>query len=199
MSASQEQGDSGRRRHEILRGQRHHLAEITHGALAAIVLPVGVGGEADGGVERQIGGDRRLLGWIERQQMLEPQQRIHSQESGRVEQQHRNRVGQPMLLASVVNARPAIEKHLNWPQYWRQPSLSAFKDRGHVAAERDSQRGENREIECDLNPAVDGHGETSEALGPQQRIGEIDQQPRGHDPGRRRRRRQRRARKSSRR
>ena len=61
------QHDAGRRRQEVLVRQAEHLHEIGHRAFAAVVLPVGVGDEADGGVERQVGRDRRLSGRIERQ------------------------------------------------------------------------------------------------------------------------------------
>ena len=51
--------DAGRRREEVLNGEAEHLHEIAHRALAAIVLPVGVGDEADGGVEAEIFGHGR--------------------------------------------------------------------------------------------------------------------------------------------
>ena len=50
--------DAGRRRQEILVRQAEHLHEVGHRAFAAVVLPVGVGDEADRGVEGQILGDR---------------------------------------------------------------------------------------------------------------------------------------------
>ena len=40
---------------EVVDGEAEHLREMTHRRLAAVVLPVGVGDEADRGVERQIG------------------------------------------------------------------------------------------------------------------------------------------------
>ena len=53
--------DAGRRRQEILVRQPQHLHEIGQRAFAAVVLPVGVGDEADRGIEGQIFGDRGLL------------------------------------------------------------------------------------------------------------------------------------------
>ena len=47
-------GDAGGGGDEVLHRQPGHLAEIAEGAFAAVGLPVGVGDEADGGVERQI-------------------------------------------------------------------------------------------------------------------------------------------------
>jgi hypothetical protein len=43
--------DPGRGREEVLCAECEHLRQIAHGRLAAITLPVGVGDEADGGVE----------------------------------------------------------------------------------------------------------------------------------------------------
>ena len=43
---------AGRRRHEVLDGEPDHLREVAHRLLAREPLPVGVGDEADGGVER---------------------------------------------------------------------------------------------------------------------------------------------------
>ena len=80
--------DAGRRRDEVLHGQAGHLHEIGHRAFAAIVLPVGVGDEADGGVEGEFGLDGGHAGGIERQAALEPLQDIEHQEAGEVEEQH---------------------------------------------------------------------------------------------------------------
>jgi len=44
-------GHADRRAHELLDGERADLAEVRHGRLAAVVLPVGVGDERDVGVE----------------------------------------------------------------------------------------------------------------------------------------------------
>jgi len=40
---------------EVMGGEASHLSEIAHGALRRVGLPVGVGGEAGGGVPGQIG------------------------------------------------------------------------------------------------------------------------------------------------
>ena len=59
--------DAGRRRQEVLVRQAEHLHEIGHRAFAAVVLPVGVGDEADRRVEGEVRRDGRLSGRIERQ------------------------------------------------------------------------------------------------------------------------------------
>jgi hypothetical protein len=39
-------------------GEAEHLHEVGHGAFAAVVLPVGVGDEADRGIEAKVRRDR---------------------------------------------------------------------------------------------------------------------------------------------
>jgi hypothetical protein len=57
-------GDARRGRDEVLDGEAGHLGQIGHGAFAAVVLPVGVGDEADGGVEGELGRDGGHAGRI---------------------------------------------------------------------------------------------------------------------------------------
>ncbi len=62
---------TGRGGNEIVHGEAEHLSEMAHRGLAAVVLPVGVGDEADGGVEREVGRDRVEPARIERQKVLQ--------------------------------------------------------------------------------------------------------------------------------
>ena len=48
------QRDAGGGGDEVVKGQARHLRQVGHGGLAAVVLPVGVGREAGGGVEGQL-------------------------------------------------------------------------------------------------------------------------------------------------
>ena len=50
---SHQRGHAAGRREEVMDREAGHLGEITHGGLAAVVLPVGIGNEADGGVQGQ--------------------------------------------------------------------------------------------------------------------------------------------------
>ena len=55
--------DAGRRGEEVVDGQTRHLGQVAHGGLAAVVLPVGVGSEAGGGIPGQERGHiREVLG-----------------------------------------------------------------------------------------------------------------------------------------
>ncbi len=52
--------DAGRGRHEVVAASGPAICvEVGHRALAAVALPVGVGDEADRGVEGEVGRDRR--------------------------------------------------------------------------------------------------------------------------------------------
>ena len=55
----QRDADARRRRDEVVPGQARHLGEVAHRRLAGVRLPVGVGGEAGGGVEGELRLDRR--------------------------------------------------------------------------------------------------------------------------------------------
>ena len=52
------QHDAHGRGTEVVIGEAGHLREIAHRGLAAVVLPVGIGGEGSGGVEGEIGAQR---------------------------------------------------------------------------------------------------------------------------------------------
>ena len=96
--------------------QAEHLHEIGQRAFAAVVLPVGVGDEAHRRVEGEIRRHRRLLGRIERQHRLEAHQRVEDEKAADVEEQHGDRVGEPMLLALLVDAAEPVERGLDRPQ-----------------------------------------------------------------------------------
>ena len=114
------EGNTGGGRDEVLGGETHHLGQIAERALAAVVLPVGVGGEADRRVEGQVRGYGRHARRVQRQKALEAHERVDTQEAGRVEQQHGDRVGDPSLLARLVDAGNAVEAALDRPENRRE-------------------------------------------------------------------------------
>ena len=99
-----------------------------------------------------------MSGRVERQELLQPQHRIEKQETRGVEQQHGDRIGEPMLLALLVDAGDPVKRHLDRPQDWRQESTLAVEHTRHVPAQRQYERGDERAIDQNLNPAIDGHG-----------------------------------------
>ena len=80
------------------------------------------------------------------------------EQSAVVKEQHRNRVGQPMLLALFIDAANPIEPRLNRAQDRRKKRTLAIEDARHVAAERLNQCDDNRAKQQNLNPANDSHG-----------------------------------------
>ena len=84
-AADQRDGDddADRRRDEVLHGQPGHLAEVRHRRLAAVVLPVRVGHERRGGVERHVprAGVEALR--VERVQRLRAQDQVEQRASPR--------------------------------------------------------------------------------------------------------------------
>jgi hypothetical protein len=102
----------GRRRGEVLHGEAQHLGEIAHGALAAVALPVRVGGEAHRGVERRVRRHRRQPLRIERQDALQPLQQVDGQQAEDVEQEHGHRVGLPAHLLVRPDAGQPVDQAL---------------------------------------------------------------------------------------
>ena len=90
--------------------------------------------------------------------MLQPQDRIEQQKAGGVEQQHRDRISQPMLFAFLVDAPGPVKDQLDRTQDRRQECALAIEDARHVPAERQHERGHEHAIDQNLNPAIDGHG-----------------------------------------
>ena len=151
------QRNAGRRRQEVLVRQADHLRQIGQRALAAVVLPVGVGDEGDRRVEGKVLGDGGLIRRIERQQRLQPHQAVDDEEAADMEQQHGHRIGQPMLLALLVDAADPVQPALDRPQHRRHERAFAIEDARHVPAERFDQRDHNGAVQKNLNPADDGH------------------------------------------
>ncbi len=150
--------DAGCGRQIVLMRQAQHLHEIRHRAFAAVGLPVGVGDEADGGVERQVRRDRGLFRRIERQQSLKAHQHVEQQKAADVKQQHADRVSDGVLLALLVDAGNFVDRDFDRPQDRRQECALAVEDPRHVGAERRRQRDDDQAEKQDLNPADDGHG-----------------------------------------
>jgi hypothetical protein len=64
-----------------------------------------------------------------------------------MEQQHGDRIGQPMLFALLVDAADPVERALDRPQHRRQECALAIEHARHVAAERFDQRDDDRAIQ----------------------------------------------------
>ena len=87
-----------RRRDEVVVRQAGHLGEIAHRRLAGVPLPVRVGRERCGGVERGMRRHRAEALRIERQPSLQALQRVQDQHRDAAERQQRRRVLGPAHL-----------------------------------------------------------------------------------------------------
>jgi hypothetical protein len=90
--------EASRRRGELREDDGEHLTEVRQRVFTAVVLPVGVGDEADRGVESQpwtYAGDAIR---IQRQQLLDFQDHEQDGEHREVRDQHRLDVGRPALV-----------------------------------------------------------------------------------------------------
>ena len=156
-----ERGHAGGGRDEVLDGQAQHLGEIAHRRLAAVPLPVGVGGEADGGVEGRVGRHRAEALRVQRQPALEALEQVHDQQAREVEEQHRERVGLPAHLPVGPDARDPVDEALEPAQDALRGPGAPLVDPRHVEPERLGQRQEDDEVEGELQDAVAGHENTS--------------------------------------
>ena len=138
--------------------QPEHLHEIGHRAFAAVVLPVGVGDEADRGVEGEIFGNCRLARRVERKYGLQAHHRIKDDEAADVKEQHGERIGDPMLFALFVDPADPVDRDLDRPKQRRQQRPLALEHARHVPAKRFGQRDDDGAKQKNLDPSDGGHG-----------------------------------------
>src|ERR1039458_8101051 len=77
--------DARCRGEEVLHGQAGHLHQIAHRRLAGVALPVGVGDETDGRIERRVGANRGQMLRVERQPDLQSLQHVDGRGAEHVE------------------------------------------------------------------------------------------------------------------
>ena len=149
--------DAGRGGDEVLHRQARHLAEVGERRLAAVVLPVRVGHERRGGVEREVPGAGVEVLWVERVQRLRAQDEEEHQPAGEREEDHAAGVGLPVLAARGVDAQQPVGEALEGSRDRVEERALAPEDAGHVAAEQRHHRDDERAEDRDLEEAL-GHG-----------------------------------------
>ena len=153
--------DAGGGRQEVLHRQRQHLRQVAHRRFAAIALPVGVGDEADGGVEGRVGADAGHAGRVERQHNLQALQRIHRQHAEEVEQQQGQRVLPPAHAGRRVDAGHAVQAALDGLD-GRQPARqTAFGHGGEPLAQRPGQQQQHGQVGGEQHPGGGVHQKSS--------------------------------------
>jgi hypothetical protein len=138
------QADRGR--HELLHHEPGHLGEVAHGGFARVVLPVGVGGERDGGVPR---GGRRDVGHPDgrEQPVLRPLDQVHQQDADHREREDGAHVGGPSHVRVRVDPGQLVDAALD------PPVVLVGEDARHVVAKRHVAGRECREEHQELQPA----------------------------------------------
>jgi len=106
-------------------GERGHLGEVAHRRLASVVLPVGVGGEADGRVEGQVRSDGVETLRVEGQEVLQALNGVRHYGAGHTEDEQREGVANPTLLYLRIHGGQAVDGALERPHDWRQESALA--------------------------------------------------------------------------
>ncbi|MNV55170.1 hypothetical protein D3C71_1473950 [compost metagenome] len=106
---------------EVLHGKAGHLAQVAQGRFAAVRLPVGVGHETDGGVERLRPLLTRQVLRVQRQMALEQQDREQQQETRKVEGEQGQGVSLPTLFGARIDAGQPIATTFDRAQDRRQP------------------------------------------------------------------------------
>ena len=135
---------------------------MTHRRLAAVVLPVRIGDEAGGSIEGEIGRDAVEAARVQRQEVLQALQGVEREEAGDGKDDHRDRVGEPVLLARRVDARQPVEAALDRPEHRRQEVSFAGVGARDDSAEGNGARDHERKRQRDLQPADKCHWEILE-------------------------------------
>jgi hypothetical protein len=93
---------------EVVPREPRHLREVAHRALAAVVLPVRVGREADGRVPGEIGWNGPELLRVEGQHVLQPLDGVRHEQAEGAEEEHRDRVALPAVLPLWIDPAEPI-------------------------------------------------------------------------------------------
>ena len=138
---------------EVVKRQPHHLGQIGGGGFPAVALPVGVGREAHRRVERQVVAKRTQPLRVQRQQVLQPQNRVGEKNAHQAERQHGNGVLLPALLLLGVHSQEKIQGSFHRPQHRVQerPPLPV-QHLEEINARRAGQHQQKAHEQCQLEP-----------------------------------------------
>ena len=145
------------RRDEVLHGQPRHLRQVGHRVLAAVELPVGVGDEARGGVQRDGRRDARQVVRVQRQMPLRAQEQVQEHREDDGEDERRACVLLPVLLMLRIGADEAKEPALTDCQSAVDEAELAFVDARHIDAERIRKSRQDDGVEDQLCGTLERH------------------------------------------
>ena len=152
--------DAGGGGEEVLHRQAEHLGQVAHRRFAAIALPVGVGDEADGGVEGRIRADVGHRLGIQRQPELQPLQGIDRQRAEGVEQQDGESVFQPAHFLILAHAAEAIQHGLDGAAE-AQGEPAALHHIGDIDAQWLGHEQQDHQIRSKQEPGMGSHEKSS--------------------------------------
>ena len=167
-----------------MHGEADHLCQMAHRRLAGVVLPVGVGDEADGRVECEIRRYAIEASRIQRQQALEPLHPVENQKAGDGEREHRKRIDKPVLLARRVHASQAIKAALDGSQHGTEKVFLACVNIRNEFAERELRSPAPKRAQARSAPnqrASSHHLLVLEFFGVEQCVEEVEAEPDGDD------------------
>jgi len=175
----EQHGDAGRRRNEVLHRERQHLGEVAHGAFAGVSLPIGIGDEADRGVERGIGSHRAQAGGVQRQGALRALQGVHRQHAQYVEREHRQGIAFPAHVRGGVDAAQPVNGPLQGAAPGRPAPLAVFDGQADIAPQQRGEREQHGKVQrqqsqeigihqnfSGLNKAASRYAKSSAAVAP---------------------------------
>ena len=144
---------------EIVKRQPDHLREIRHGGFPAVALPIGVGRETDRGIEGEMRAHRAESLRIQRQDMLQPQNRVSEQATHQAEEQHGEGVLFPIVLFAGIDSHQAIGQSLQRTQHRIEPgSAIGIEHLQQIKPHRLGDQHERDKVESELKPTGSLHG-----------------------------------------
>jgi hypothetical protein len=146
--------------------------------LARIVLPIGVGDEADGSVEGEVRRDVAEALWVQGQVGLEPQDRVKGDDADHAEGEHGQCVGEPALLPHRIDAGGRVKAALDRANNGREQVGFTGKGPRQLDPKRLDEDKNGEKEQADLCPADESHGEisardASEPLRPDERHDQV--------------------------
>jgi hypothetical protein len=130
---------------------------VAHRRFSGVGLPVRVGEEADGGVERQQGSDGLLVVGIEGEVGLEAQDRVGEEHPCEAEGEERVGVGAPALFALGVNAAHPVHESLEGQEEAVARRLPTPEHPVHVVAEQGRADDDHQAEDGELEPPCRRH------------------------------------------
>ncbi len=176
------QRDPDRCGKEVMVGQSEHLRQIAHRHLWHIRLPVRVRRKRYSSIKRKIRGHRGEMLRIERQQVLQPFDRVRRKQRDQAEEQRHNCIFCPRHLAGLIDPRQTIDKPLDRPKDAIGPGPFPLKDTRHIHTQGLGAKQYQCKEEENLKPAVRRHVKhiLLKLFRAQQRVHQINQQGQGH-------------------